>query len=115
MAVIREAIETVIVLLSPIVPHMTEELWEALGFRGSLADVSWPEYVSAIAAEEEITIVIQINGKVRSRITVSADESEDRIKTMALADEKIAKQIAGLKILKEVYVPRKLINIVVKG
>jgi leucyl-tRNA synthetase len=114
LSVVREAIEAVVIMLSPIVPHMMEELWEALGYRVSLADVPWPAFDSAIAAEDEITIVIQINGKVRSRITVPADESEQIIKSKALADEKIARQIGGLKIVKEVYVPKKLVNIVVK-
>jgi leucyl-tRNA synthetase len=114
LSVVREAIETVAVMLSPIVPHMMEELWEALGHRMSLADVPWPTFDAAIASEDEITIVVQINGKVRSRITVPADESEQSIKSMALADEKIARQIGGLRIVKEVYVPKKLVNIVVK-
>ena len=77
--------------------------------------MAWPAFDPAVASEEEITIVIQINGKVRSRISVPADEEGEQIKALALADERIAAQIAGKKIVKEVYVPKKLVNIVVPG
>jgi leucyl-tRNA synthetase len=115
LAVVREAAEAVILLLAPIVPHITEELWQLLGRTGSLADAAWPAFDPAVATEEEITIVIQINGKVRSRISVPADEEEDRIKALAREDEKIARQIEGKRIVKEVYVPKRLVNIVVAG
>ncbi|MCL5807470.1 MAG: leucine--tRNA ligase [Deltaproteobacteria bacterium] len=114
LAVVRETIETVILLLAPIVPHITEELWTLLGRTESLADVAWPVFDPAVASEEVITIVIQINGKVRSRISVPADEEGEQIKALARSDEKIAWQIAGKTIVKEVYVPKKLVNIVVR-
>ncbi len=114
-SVVRETAETIILLLAPIVPHVTEELWALLGRTESLANVPWPAFDPAVASEEEITIVIQINGKVRSRITVPADEEGEQIKALALADERIARQIEGKKVLKEVYVPKKLVNIVVAG
>ncbi len=107
--------ETVILLLAPIVPHITEELWTLIGRREALADVPWPAFDPAVASEEVITIVIQINGKVRSRISVPADEEGEQIKALARTDERIAAQIAGKKIVKEVYVPKKLVNIVVQG
>jgi leucyl-tRNA synthetase len=115
LSVVREAAEAVILLLAPIVPHITEELWALLGRKECLADVAWPVFDAAVASEEEITIVIQVNGKVRSRITVPADEEGERIKAMARTDEKIASQIAGKKVLKEIYVSKKLVNIVVQG
>jgi leucyl-tRNA synthetase len=115
LSVIRESMEAVILLLAPLVPHMTQELWGMLGYDQSLAEVSWPVYDPNVASEEQITIVIQINGKVRSRIIVPADEEVEQIKAMARADEKIAGMIAGKDVLKEVYVPKKLVNIVVKG
>ncbi len=115
LSVIKEAIESAILLLAPIVPHVTEELWSMLGNTTCLADMPWPAYDRDVASEEEITIVIQVNGKVRSRITVPADEEEEKIKALALADEKIVKMIAGKKIVKEIFVPRKLVNIVVQG
>jgi leucyl-tRNA synthetase len=113
LSVIRETVETVILLLAPIVPHVTEELWTLIGRKEALADVAWPAFDPAVASEEVITIVIQINGKVRSRIIVPADEEGEQIKALARADEKIAAQIAGKKIVKEVYVPKKLVNIVI--
>jgi leucyl-tRNA synthetase len=114
LAVIKEAVDTVVVLLAPIVPHITEELREMMGHEGSLAGVSWPSYDPALTSEEELTIVIQVNGKLRSRITVSADESEEKITEMALADEKTQKFLEGVKVVKVITVPKKLVNIVVK-
>ena len=114
LAVIREAIETVVVLLAPIVPHVTEELWEMLGQKTQLIDIPWPAFDPTVAAAEEITIVVQINGKLRGRLTVAADESDDRIKELALAEEKVAALLQGKTVVKEIYVPRKLVNIVVK-
>ena len=113
LAVIREALETAIILLAPIVPHMTEELWEILGNKTPLSEVVWPEFDKTIASEEEITIVIQINGKLRSRITVAVDEEAESIKAAALADEKITTMLKGSNVLKVIYVPKKLVNIVV--
>ncbi len=115
LSVIRESVEAVILLLAPLVPHITQELWGMLGYKQNLVEADWPVYDPNVASEEQITIVIQINGKVRSRIIVAADEEVEQIKIMALADEKIAGLIAGKDVLKEVYVPKKLLNIVVKG
>jgi leucyl-tRNA synthetase len=114
LSVIRKAIETVIILLFPIVPHITEELWEIIGGKEKLSFISWPSYDEKIASEEEIIIVLQVNGKVRSRIQVSADESDDTIKDIARSDERMQKFIGDKSILKEIYVPKKLVNIVVK-
>jgi leucyl-tRNA synthetase len=114
-SVVRETVETIIRLLAPLVPHITEELWTLLGRQESLADAAWPAFDPAVASEEEITIVIQINGKVRSRITLPADEEGENIKTLALAEERIASLTAGKTIIKVVYVPKKLVNIVISG
>jgi leucyl-tRNA synthetase len=115
LSVVREALEAVILLLAPIVPHITQELWEMLGDHRNFAGVDWPVYDPTVASEAQITIVIQVNGKVRSRIIVPADEEVEQIKTLARADEKIAGLITDKEILKEIYVPKKLLNIVVKG
>jgi leucyl-tRNA synthetase len=112
--VIRDTIETIIVLLSPIVPHITAELWELIGMKSKLADVSWPAYDEDLAAEEEITIVVQVNGKLRDRIQVSSDESDENVKEYALKDEKVQKFIAGKQVIKVISVPKKLVNIVVQ-
>jgi len=114
LSVVRETVETIVLLLAPIVPHITEELWMLLGRTENLADVAWPAFDPTVASEEVITIVIQINGKVRSRINVPADEEAEQIMSLARNDEKIAWQIAGKTIVKEVYVPKKLVNIVVR-
>jgi leucyl-tRNA synthetase len=112
--VIREALETAVLLLAPIVPHMTEELWQILGNNKSVADMAWPSFDPEIASEEEMTIVIQINGKLRSRMTVPVDANEEKMKADALADEKIVSFLGASKVLKVIYVPKKLINIVAK-
>ncbi|MEN6317305.1 MAG: leucine--tRNA ligase [Syntrophaceae bacterium] len=114
LSVIRETIETIVILLAPIVPHITEELWVALGYKTNLADVHWPEYDHEVAVEEEITIVIQVNGKVRSRMVVAIDEDDEKIKSLALNDERIVNFISGKKVVREIYVPKKLVNIVLQ-
>ena len=113
LAVIREALEAAVLLLAPIVPHMTEELWQMLGHETSVADVAWPEFDPAIASEEAMTIVVQINGKLRSRMTVPVDEEAEKIKADALTDEKIVALTKNATIVKVIYVPKKLVNIVV--
>ncbi len=114
LSVVREALEAAILLLTPIVPHITEELWQILGQPKSAADMPWPVFDPAIASEDEMTIVLQINGKLRSRLTVPVDEPEDKIKADALADEKIISFLGNAKVLKVIYVPKKLVNIVAK-
>ncbi len=113
LSVIREALETTVVLLAPIVPHITEELWQMLGHQTAVCDASWPKYDKDIASEEEMTVVIQINGKLRSRITVPAGEDAEKIKAAVLAEEKIKALIKGTTLKKVIYVPNKLVNIVV--
>jgi len=114
LSVIRETVEDIIILLSPIVPHMTEELWEMIGGGQPLPDTPWPSFDKVVAAEEEITIVVQVNGKVRSRLQVAASESDETIKELALSDGKIKQLIGDKQVIKEIYVPKKLVNIVVK-
>ncbi len=114
LSVIRESVEAVVLLLAPIVPHFAEELWQVLGRGEGTADAAWPSFDPAVASEEEITIVVQVNGKVRSRITVSAEESEEKVKELARTDARVAKLIDGKVAVKEIYVPKKLVNIVVR-
>ncbi len=113
-SVIRETVEDIIIILSPIVPHITEELWETIGGPQRLSETPWPSFDQEVAAEEEITIVVQVNGKVRSRLQVSASESDDTIKELALNDGKIKQFIGDKQVIKEIYVPKKLVNIVMK-
>ena len=114
LSVIKEAIETVIVLLSPMVPHMAEELWERLGNQESIFKILWPAYDAAAIAEEEMVIVVQVNGKLRSSIVAPIDASEEEIKKRALADDKLKKWVEGAEIKKVIVVPGKLVNVVVK-
>ncbi|MCX5887240.1 MAG: leucine--tRNA ligase [Proteobacteria bacterium] len=113
LSVIREAIETVILLLSPIVPHIAEELWQILGGKGNVLNVPWPSYDPQMLEEESILIVVQVNGKLRSRITVEADATDEEIRETALSDERIKEWTQGKELKKAVVVPRKLINLVV--
>jgi len=112
-SVLRLAVETVIVLLSPIVPHLAEELWEGLGNPGSVLEVAWPTYREKAIAEDEILIVVQVNGKVRSRFNISADADEEAIRAAALVDDRIVARIAGQPVKKVIVVKKKLVNIVV--
>jgi leucyl-tRNA synthetase len=85
-----------------------------LGEKGSLLKTPWPKYDAALAREDELEIPVQINGKLRSRITVPADATKDEVLDRALADEKVRSSIAGKQIVNKIYVPGKLVNIVVK-
>jgi len=111
--VVREAIEATVMLLAPFVPHIAEELWEILGHPTSLFNEKWLRYDREAAKAEEILIVVQVNGKVRSRITVVADATEDEVKQTALADPRVQEYTQGKALKKVVVVPKKLVNIVV--
>jgi leucyl-tRNA synthetase len=110
--VMREAIETVVLLLSPFVPHFAEELWEALGNKDSTIKTPWPHYDPEAIVEEEILIVIQVNGKLRDRMTIPASYGEEEVKAWALKSERIQKLIEGREIRRVILVPNKLVNIV---
>ncbi len=112
-SVIREAIETSVVLLSPVVPHITEEMWEMLGHDECLITVPWPAYREDALEVENRLVVLQVNGKVRSRIEVPASYSEDEIEAEALADERIKRFIDGKTVRKVIVVQKKLVNVVV--
>jgi leucyl-tRNA synthetase len=103
-----------VLLLAPFAPYLAHELWEMLGEKGSLLKAPWPKYDAALAKEEEIEIPVQINGKLRGRVTVPADSPEGFVFDRARADEKVAAAIAGKQIVKKIYVSGKLVNIVVK-
>jgi leucyl-tRNA synthetase len=111
--VMRFAAETVTLLLAPIVPHFAEELWAALGHPDSILLASWPSYRQDALAKDNLLIVVQVNGKLRSRFTVAADTDEETIKATALADERAAAFIQGKPVRKVIVVKKKLVNIVV--
>jgi leucyl-tRNA synthetase len=112
-SVIREAIETSVVLLSPVVPHITEEMWELLGRDESLITVPWPAYREDALQVENRLVILQVNGKVRSRIEVPVSYSENEIEAEALADERIKRFIDGKPVRKVIVVQKKLVNVVV--
>ena len=109
----RFALETVVIILSPFSPHIAEELWEYLGHKPSVLDVRWPEYSESKAAEEEIELVVQINGKVRDKTLIPAGLPEDEIKQKALALDKIVAATEGKEIRKTFVIKGRLVNIVV--
>ncbi|HMA58806.1 MAG TPA: class I tRNA ligase family protein, partial [Halanaerobiales bacterium] len=106
--------EKVLLMLAPFAPHMTEELWHRIGRENSIHRAQWPAFDAEAAKKEEITIVIQINGKVRDRIDVSADISEEKLKEKVFAQEKVKKYTEGKEIVKTIVIPKKLVNVVVK-
>jgi leucyl-tRNA synthetase len=110
----KESLLSLLLLVSPFAPHIAEELWHQLGNKESICQQPWPQYDPELAKESELTIPIQINGKLRDTIQVPAETSEEEIKEKALGSEKIKAFIAGKQILKIISVPKKLINIVVE-
>ena len=113
-ALMAEVQRSMVLLLAPFAPYLAHELWEMLGEKGSLLKAPWPKYDAALAKEEELEIPVQINGKLRGRVVVPADATEEFVVERALADEKIQSAIAGKQIVKKIFVPGKLLNLVVK-
>lgn len=113
MNVLKEAIEAVVILLSPFVPHITEELWQRLGNTKSIFKSRWPSYDKSAIIEKVVTIVIQINGRLRSKIDVPFDIREDELKEAVLIDAKVKSLIQDRNIKGFIVVPKKLVNIVV--
>ena len=110
----RGEYRTLLLLLDPFVPHMAEEIWERLAFGGQLSQAAWPTYDEAKCVESTVEIALQINGKIRDRIRVAVDIAAPDAIAAARANEKVAAAVAGMQTVKELYVPGKLVNIVVK-
>ena len=105
---------TLVLLLAPLAPYLAHELWESLGERSNLLRAPWPKYDAALAKEDEIEIPVQVNGKLRGKVLVPAEASEDLIKQRALADEKVKMAMRGKQTVKVIFVPGKLLNFVVR-
>jgi len=108
-------LETMMQLLAPMAPHITEELWHMTGHSGSIHTTEWPLYDEALTHDETFTLVIQVNSKVRERIEVAADTSERDIRMLALSNPRVASFIGEATVQKVIYVPGRLINIVVRN
>jgi leucyl-tRNA synthetase len=114
-ALLREAVETTLLLLGPVSPHITEELWAALGHRESLFKQAWPRPDETALARDEVEIVVQVDGRVRGRLTAGVDAREAEIRERALADDKVRPWLDGRQVAKVVVVPGRLVNIVTRG
>ncbi|MBR0530606.1 MAG: leucine--tRNA ligase [Ruminococcus sp.] len=110
----REYAEGLIKMLSCISPHIGEEIWSILGHNDTIAYESWPTYDEAELVEDTVEIAVQVNGKVKAKLNIAKDEAKDKVLADAKAEESIAKLIDGKTVVKEIYVPNKLVNIVVK-
>jgi len=112
-AVRQEALEAIVLMLAPMVPHICHQLWHDLGHEQAVVSASWPQVDSSALEQDTIELVIQVNGKLRSKISVSATATTDEVQTMALNDEQALRFIDGKPIRKVIVVPKKLVNIVV--
>ena len=110
----KKVLETLTLLLSPYTPHLAEELWSMLGHEPSVANEKWPEYDEALCAEDTIEMVVQVNGKLRARIPMPTTASKDEMLAEAKRNAKIVPYLEGKSLVKEIVVPGKLVNLVVK-
>ena len=112
--VLRHSLESSVKVLAPFVPHISEELWEILGHNPSIFSESWPMYDENAIAADQVEMVIQINGKVRSKLIVPSEITENDLKSRVMEDQKIIENLDGKKIIKTIVVPKKLVNLVVR-
>jgi leucyl-tRNA synthetase len=112
-AVRKEVLELLTLMLAPMTPHLAEELWEMLGHSGGLWTVKWPTFNADLAKEDEVEIVVQVNGRVRGKLVVAAGLSEAGVVAKALADPAVAHHVSGKRMVKAIFVPNKLVNLVV--
>ena len=110
----RAEYRTMLLLLNPFAPHMTEELWQLCGFKGMLNEASWPTFDAAKCVESTVEIAVQVNGKIRCRLQIAADMSSEDVLALCKQEENIVSEIAGKTIVKELYVSGRLVNIVVR-
>jgi leucyl-tRNA synthetase len=113
---VREALEALVIMLTPFAPHVAEEMWEGLGHAEGLLGGSrrWPVADPELARREELEIPIQVNGKLRSRLVVAPGISEDELRELALKDERVRALTNGRQVVKVIVVPERLVNVVIK-
>ena len=107
----RKLLEPFVLVLAPYAPHLAEELWEKLGHKQSLAYEPWPKYDAALLVESTVTVILQVNGKLRDRIEVPANASQSELEKLALANDRVKEFLAGKQVKKVIVVPGKLVNI----
>jgi leucyl-tRNA synthetase len=112
-AAVREAWVSAVLIISPIAPHIAHELWGVLGVETPLVGYPWPQVDAQAMQQDSLTLVVQVNGKVRGQIDVSADADNDTILALARADANVQRHVEGKIVRKEIVVPKKLVNIVV--
>ncbi|GAH99513.1 unnamed protein product [marine sediment metagenome] len=110
----EETTDTLLLLLAPTAPHLAEELWQRVGHDYSIHNQSWPKWDEALAKDEEITLVVQVNGKLRDRIAVPASITEAEARKLALERQRVKAYLEGKEVIKVIYVPKRLINLVVQ-
>ena len=109
----KHVLEMLTLMLAPMTPHLAEELWEMLGHTEDLSSTSWPAFDSELARDEEVEVVVQVNGRVRAKMTVPAGLGEADLVPKALAIPAVAQHINGKRVVKQIVVPDKLVNLVV--
>ena len=112
--IIREGIETIVTILAPFTPHLGEELWTMIGKEGSVFNISWPKYDESALVQDEVEVIVQVNGKLRDKISMDANIAREDMEKIALESEKVKAAIEGKNVVKVIAVPKKLVNIVVK-
>ncbi|KZX01792.1 leucine--tRNA ligase [Pseudoalteromonas luteoviolacea] len=112
IALANEALNAIVIMLAPITPHMCHELWEQLGHEGDVLDAAWPQVDQSALVEDEKLIVVQVNGKLRAKLTVAADATKEQVEALAFSEENVTKFTDGKTIRKVIYVPGKLLNVV---
>ncbi len=112
LVVMQEAVRAVTLMLAPITPHMSHKLWQEIGNGSTVEDASWPQVDESALIEDEKLIIVQVNGKLRAKVTVAADAAQDAVEALAMGEENVAKFVEGKTVRKVIYVPGKLLNIV---
>ena len=112
--IIREGIETIVTILAPFTPHIGEELWTMIGKEGSVFNISWPAYDESALVQDEVEVIVQVNGKLRAKVSMDANISREDMEKVAMEDAKVQAAIEGKNVVKVIAVPKKLVNIVVK-
>ena len=110
----REAFEKLLLCLAPLAPHLSEELWRGLGHEGSISTAPWPDHDEAFCVDDAIEVPLQVNGKVRGRVMLAKDATEDEARAAALADRGVLNSLEGKKVVKVIYVPGRVLNLVVR-